>query len=492
MGEWDVVKEEKLDPWAVVEEKPGGDFLGALGGEPRAFDAINSIARNAPAIGGDILMSLLANKLPPARSLLGPRMAKTVQTGLGGAVGAMGGEYAAQRALDEPTDVEKIKEQGAMGFGGNLGIQGFVAALRPAVRAVKPALDPLFNFATDLTIMGSRRKQALRARLLTDVTKDAEEFVYSVAPEAVKNADVGIDSLRVKMQTALDENKAVYAAYQNALRQAAEKDGGIFVDDTQQFLADKLKEHYASGKKIGTFFQETFGYSPSQDREALFALRNILKTTEDAGLPANVADVESALAKVYGSKYEKISHETWATNRVKLKEAIMGDMDRYAEAAGLKKEADATVKAVSQFKFLTDRILKPAMPGGVLDPGKLAETIYLNKKGILQRDELKELWPALEKKAKLYNDVAGTLDKTAPGLNFADGAQKGIGAAAGYLGMGAEGAAAAEVFGYLSAYALLPQMSKTALQRVLETGAEVTAKTGLRLGNDIVNFNRNE
>ena len=488
MGEWDVVKEEKIDPWAVVEERPIGDFLQTAGVNPQSsFDLFNSIKRNALPVAGDVAMSVLGSKLPAGRSLMGPAMARTVQTGLAGAAGAMGGEAAAQNLFDEPNDVNKIKDQGAMGVAGNLGLQGFFAITRPAVKLMRPVLDPIFNLATDLTVLGSRTKARLRERLLGEATERAEKFVYDVAPEAVKNADVGIDSIRVKMQTALDENKAVYGAYKDALRKASEREGGLLIDDTQQFLADKLKEHFAKRKKIGTFLPETFGYRHQADPEISFSLRNILKSAED-GVPANTADVESVFAKVYGSKFDKINHDVWQGNRVQLKDTLMRDLEKHSEAFGLKEEADATVRAVSQFKYLYEKVFNPAMPGGKLDPGRLAESIYLHKKDILKRDELKDLWSALEKEAKVYQDVAGTLKKSEPSVNFGGGLSQGLGSLAGFARMGPEGAAAAEMFGYMSAYALLPQMSKTVLQRAVKSGAEITAKTGLRVGNDIVNF----
>lgn len=490
MGEWDVVKEEKLDPWSVVEERPIGDFLQTAGVTPEAsFDFVQSVKRNALPVAGDVAMSYLGSKLPAGRSLMGPAMARTVQTGLAGAAGAMGGEAAAQQVFDEPTNPNKIKEQGAMGFAGSMGLQGFFGIMRPAVKFMRPALDPIFNLATDLTVVGSRTKSRLRERLLGEATDRAEKFVYDVAPEAVKNADVGIESIRLRMQTALDENKAVYGAYKDALRKASEKEGGLLIDDTQQFLSDKLKEHFAKNKKIGTFLPETFGYRPQADPEIAFSLRNILKSAED-GMPASVADVESVFAKVYGTKFDKINHEVWQNNRVALKDTLMRDLEKHSEAFGLKAEADSTVRAVSQFKYLYEKVFGPALREGKLDPMKLAENIYLHKKDILKRDELKDLWPALEKEAKVYQDVAGTLKRSEPSVNFGGGLSQGLGSLAGFARMGPEGAAAAELFGYMSAYALLPQLSKTVLQKSMRGGTEAVAKTGLRLGNDYIDFQR--
>jgi hypothetical protein len=489
MGEWDVVKEEKLDPWAVVEERPVGDFLQTAGVTPESsFDLVQSIKRNALPVAGDVAMTYAASRLPAGKSLMGPQVARMLKPALGGAAGAVGGELAAQQAFDEPFDPEKAKAQGAMGFGGTLGMSGFLAAMRPAVKAMRPVLDPIFNLATDLTVLGSKRKAALRQRLLGEATADAEQFVYEAAPEMVKNADVGIDSVRLKIQTALDENKAVYQAYRPAIEKAAEKEGGLLIDNTQQWLSERLKEHFAKGKKIGTFLQETFGYVPRNEaeRDVYFALQNIVKTTE-SGMPASVADFNSALSRVYGSRFDKVGHEAWKDNRVKLKELLVSDLEKYPEAFALKTQADETMRAVNQYKFLYERIFKPALKDDVLNPQKLAENIYLHKGEVLKRDELKALWPMLEKKAKLYQDVAETLGKSEQSINFG-GIEK-LGAVGGGVFRGSpETVAAAELFGMMSAYALVPQMSRPLLLKLMEPVAHTAVKGGLRIGNDMIDF----
>jgi hypothetical protein len=381
--------------------------------------------------------------------------------------GSAAGEYVAQKEYGEKPDIGKMGEQALWGVSGEVG-----------TRALGAILKPVFRWASSLSVTGAVAKEWFRKRLIKKVTKEAEQFVKDVAPDAVKQAGIkmDIDDLGVSVSKAFDETKVIYDAYGKHIDALAKtKEGGVILDDTQQLLGELVQ----SGKSVNA----AYGFAEGS------AQATILKGgMTDEVIPPD--DLKFLLAQMY----KKGKKSDWGsitpsqrTARETLKKTILDDLVKASpEAAVLKESGDKAWGEISNFNRV-QKMYNSAlreMPSGdkYLNPTKLGKTIYRNEKMI--KETMPDLWPRLKDQADYYLKMAenwrppeakGTLSKVLAGMRMGVG---GAYAGAAYTGQGYI-IPIAEGFGTFSAWMTLkPQARKILGELVKSTVIKPAAHIG--------------
>lgn len=400
-------------------------------------------------------------------------LSRMLGAGAGGGLGSVAGQFAETGQVDRG----EVAEQAILGAGG----EGAFSALGPIA---KFTIKPLGKLASEFTVFGSTAAKRIRDKLVKRTTQRAVEFLDEIAPDIVKKQRVGVDDLNVMVKNALDEARAQYAPYREAMAEYAEKEGGFIpLDDTAQMVGDmkekiaqQIKMRSASGKMPSKLAIENnvlkeFGYTPTTG----FELKKVLR--EDLATPEQVEHILATFSK----GWNKLS-PSQKTAREKLKKSILDDVARLGggDAVAFKKTADENFKAVKRFNFVREIFDKattevPESGEKALQPAKLSQLIYSNKARI--KKEMPELWPKLKEEADFYKKVAPEFAKKAvsPGLSSGSGM-----AIAGLVG-GVKAIPIAEGFGLASSYALMDETTQKILQGLMKS-AKQGGKAALHLG----------
>jgi len=432
-------------------------------------------------IAGDIAGTMMAPQIK------GPQMAgravnllsRMFGAGIGGGMGSAAGQFAETGEVD----TGEMAEQAGIGAGG----EAMLSALGPVA---KFTIKPLGKFASEFTIFGSASLKRLRDKLVKRSTNRAVNFLEDIAPDSIKSQDVGIGGIAAKVNAAMDESRAAYAPYREALSEYAEKQGGkIPLDDTSQMLGDlketlaeQVQKRSASGKPpsklaIENAVLKEMGYTPTTG----FELKKVMR--EDLADPRQIEHILATFSK----GWNKLTPSQQAA-REKLKQTILDDISRLGgkDAAVLKKSADENFKSVVRFKKLHDIFEKaivrtPETGEMYLQPSKLADLIYDNKT-VLQRD-MPDLWPKLKAEADYYRSIAPEFAKRGHG----PGLSSGSGMAIAYTFGGPSAIPVAEGFGIASAYALLDPATQKVI-KTLAKGVKPIGKAGLHMAGSEIDF----
>jgi hypothetical protein len=436
-------------------------------------------------IAGDIAGSLLVPELKGPQ--MGLRLLNMLFRGAGAATGGFTGSVVGQKVEKGNVNYPEALMQGGIGAGSELGFGGLGLVKKP-----------IMKLASNLTVAGNQLRNFLQDRLVRKTTERAEKFITDIAPDMVKNQQVAMNDIGLMVNSAFDENKAVYKLYEKALVQGSEKEGGrVLLDDTAQYLGtlrDKVNVNVNMNrrKNQALFDNRTvreFGYAPTSQEGMI--IKDLLET--DSATPQNV---EYLLARVL--KTWKTDSPAIQSSKESLKKALMKDLDKVATDAGesvgdIKKAADETYKAVARFngvrKIYAQAITENKMTGETtVQAHKLAKLIYGNE-GTIKRD-LPELWDKLKGEADYYARISEKLRDTEGSAKLKDLAKSPWGTvAATYFG-GPAGGATAEAFGAVSAWALMGESDRKLLKYIAEGVAKPTAKAGLHLGGRTVFFDR--
>lgn len=500
MGEWDVVKTEPVGPWDVVNEQAAIRPVSTVTGKPvPTMDEKMTGSRNFIKFGmetaGDVLGTMLAPQfkagkaaLPFAKKALN-LLARAGGAGTGGGLGNLAG----QAATGQQINPMEAALTGALSAGGEVGISGLGAA----GKAVKDkALRPSMEFMSDITFSGSAIKKNMRDKLIKKTTGRASNFVKDIAPPEVAKQITDIDDVALMAKQALDEDRAVYSAYEESLEKyAAGNSGVVELDDTAQMLGEirnKIAAEFPDKKPafIDNLVCKELGYGPGS-----YEGIRLKKLMHDDIVDPKVA--EDFLAKIFKT-YGK-DGQAMRANKDKLKGALMSDLDKIAAATGgsvgdIKRQADETFKAVKRFQFVSglfDKAMREIPETGekILQPYKLAKLIYANKPKI--KELTPELWPKLKAEAEFYKSVAPEFSKQAGQYISGPGTviSRGVGGAAGGFLFGSAGVPMAEGLGTISAWALMSQGDRKLLSKVIGSGAKnLLAKPAVHMAGQAIDF----
>lgn len=452
-----------------------GDIAGTIGAQ---FIPGLNVAKNAS----------LALRLGRGGLNVGKRM-------VGAGVGGFGGSVAGQKVEGEDIDYQEALLQGGLGAASELGF-GILGVVK----------KPLMKMASSTTMWGSKLKNVLQDRLIDKTTRRAEKFILDVAPEAVAKQPVGMNDIGLMVTKALDEDKLVYEAYEKAL-DAAATGGAVkfpktteYITEVREQAAQQLEESLGRPPtriQINARVRKILGYGPSTDFADVLEMMKPTGTKwygqETEAIP--VKQVKGLFATAFKSgksKFESMS-QAMRSQREKLKEAMLSDLESVSPAAaGLKKQADETLKAVKRFneisRLFQSGIRTDQVTGETtVQAHKLAKLIYGAERRI--KRDMPDLWPRLKEEADYYSRVAekvgdkevkGGLAEAAKGLPWGT-------ATAIYLG-GPTYGVLAEGFGAVSAWALMGETDRKLLKVLAEGFAKPASKAALHLGGQSVEF----
>ena len=320
-----VLREQYTNPAREISTKTGKVVPTVKEHVEQASSGYKTAAAKALPIAGDIAGTSAggaAGQALKAPKLLGVLL-KAIGAGIGGAGGSAGGQVLERGEVSG----KEALAQGAVGAATELG-----------GAAIKPAVRPVLDFASDLTIGGRQIKNIWRDKIIDRTTKAAQTFSDSYRPSMTKGeAGLKVGDV-LKKKTDFEE---VYKGYNEAL-QAHE--GPIAMDATDEFLQgvrDNIKETLAAsgGKKlnrpvINSKVAMAFDLDPKG--------RKVLKQLIEEGT-LSPDDTKYLLAKV-NKNYSKMTPRE--RNLAKgLKESLVKDIDFVlansgATAAELKQTAD--------------------------------------------------------------------------------------------------------------------------------------------------------
>lgn len=497
MGGWDVVKEEKIDPWSVVEERTSGPEFNlppgagmpqsAVTGQPVQTDAERMMtSKRAMAevlpIAGDIVATAAAPQFAiPAKGagivarglpMLGNLALRAAGSGAGSVVGEV-----EKQALTEQYDPNQVIAQGVAGAGGEVGLSGIGAGLKVAK---KPALELM----SDLTLSGGRVKQVLTDKLKKQADDRAVKFITDIAPESVKGRidDVGLASA---INEAMDSTKAMYAHFKDALETAAEKNSGVvnlektrnalrqwYEDIADPGMVKAGKVDAAAEREILKQLQFPGGGVKDQTH---IAIRRLMR-----GEDLEPREVNYLFSKIYPKKTQDAldMYPKAMELRQTFKETMLQDLDDIGVAAG-KRSADETFKEIKRYesvKNIYDRSTVVNRETGERKflPYKFVENVQKNER--MLRTTMPETWEKLKVEAEYYRDVA---DRISRGERNLGGPLMLSGLASSYF---TGGVPVAEAFGAASAWSLMSKNGQKALDGVFKYFVRPAAKGGLHMG----------
>lgn len=485
MGDWDVVSQKNIGDWDVVNtdvaEMGGSLPVDTRTGQPVPTDAerlhqTRGVLRSAPGVAGDIAGTIGAqvasNYLLPGSGML-PTLGRFAARAAGAGLGGAAGELAGQQAFGEDTDFSKILEEGALSSGGEV-------ALGAVGGALKKAYKPTLELVADLTITGSRTKKLLANRAKEVAEKKAERFIKSVAPEQVKK---GMDEAGLKkaLQSAYEENNALYNYFGSVLNDIAKKNGGaVPLVNTQMAMEAWLKEQVASGAyktqaQAESAIIRQLGFSPGGTgaNSQHVTIRKLLR-----GEDISPEYVEYLMKNVFPKKTKDwLSLEPDVKQlRETFKEMVMRDLDELGAAAG-KKTGDDVFKELKRFeavKRIYDQATVFSKETGELvkfNPYQFYETVMINER--MFRQTMPELWPKLKAEAETMKKIAEKLKAGERGSGIAQFGGSGTVLALGNAGL----IPWVEAAGTASALAIMTDTGQKILEGIFKFGLKPAAKT---------------
>jgi len=502
----------------IVPDRPEGHPTSTVTGLPvptgeEAFEGSKKAIKTFLPIAGDIAMTALAPQIgvPAKLSTLGKfgiQAANMLFRGAGSAAGAGGGSMAADVLTGDQVDTQRAQKEALIGLASEAGLS---VAGKPIKWGIGKLKDPVMELVSDITFLGSAMKGRLRNKMIDQTTDRANKFVADLAPDIVKNQNVGISDLRVMVKSALEENRVMYDLYEDVLSKQAAKTGGKIELPATHGLFDKVRtqawEEMSTGGKapsrlsLNARIRNIFGFAKQSDFSDILEVFKPLGGKE-AGIKVTPKQIQGLLATVYkkGKKgFHDLPSESMKVLREDLKSALLKDLDAIAGQGGqktvlqAKKTADETFKAIKQFDFINRLFEKsisevPGTGAQQLQPVKLAKLIY-SSKGKIQR-EMPDLWPKLKKEADFYMEIGPQFGKQASQMISGSGSviSRGLGGAiGGFLG-GAPGVATAEGLGIVSAYTLLTPKAQKIISGIVSQSTKGAGKAGLHLGGQELSF----
>lgn len=466
-----------------------------------------SILREIAPIAGATAATMLAGTaFPPAAAagagfasklpwLVKPLqlMMRTGAAGLGGAAGSTLGQ-----AIDGDVDYNTTLKDTALSMGGELALGGAIEPVASFIQ--KKAIKPLFELFPNLTFSGTAVKRAIYDKTKKTATERAKSFLLDVAPDVVKKQGDNFKDLSVMVNNAYAETGAIYDLYKNAIKEAADKEGGrLALDDTAQFIGDLYQ---SAEKKLGV---EATKEEVLKEALGGFNYTANIKSQLSELLSDETADpkrIQYLMTNVFKNKGWNNLTPSQQEAREALKDAILSDLDRYT-AGDLKKTADDQYKALMKFNAIK-KIYNKSMTivdkntgEKALMPYTLYENIYAEKNRILKNKNIAELWPALEQEALAARDVSEKLTKTSVDVGPGSIFSRGIGGTAATYAFGPIGFPMAEAVGAATAWMLLSDAEKSALKRMLSSGVtervgkevlKFGARSTLRMGGNEIEF----
>jgi len=488
MGEWDVVKEEKIpEEWQVAGETPIGRPVSTITGKPllTSMEKVGAVgegakefARAMPAAAGDAAATLLAEVLIPIPgSGLLPKAGAYTARLIASALGSGAGEIAGQEMFGEERDWGKVGTEAVLGPAGEVAGSG-----------LKMAGKGLMHLGKEFTTGGRATTEYLRRKIIKDTSERAVKFIKDLAPEEVKRAGakIGIDDLGVSIKEAFSEGKVIYNAYSDYIDNMARagmggQPGKVVLDDTSQHLGDISK----NWKDVYEGIESTFGWTKNMKQAKV--LKSLI---EDESV--NPEDLKSMLAMFWrkGKKSDWANlTEAERSAREKLKETIVGDVSRANPAAkGLRELGDKHWGAVANFNQVAKIYRRGVrtMPSGdtYLNPTELANAIYSSRKQILENKNLgEEVWKKMKAEADYYAKMAPNWRPPSAGgietsARIAAGAVPSMALAFTHPVL----IPVVEGFGSASAWALMGGADKKLIKQVAKFAVKPAFKYGVHLG----------
>jgi hypothetical protein len=391
----------------------------------------------------------------------------------GAGPGGFAGELAGQQVFGEDTDFKKALEEGAVSSVGE-------AALGAAGGVLKKAYKPTLELMADLTITGSRTKKLLANRAKEIAERKAEKFIRSVAPESVrKNMDEA--GIKKALQTAYEENNALYNYFGSILGDIAKKNNGaVPLQNTQAAMESWLKEKLASGvyknqAQAESAIVRELGFSPSGAgaNSQHITIRKLLR-----GEDISPEYVEYLMKNVFPKKTKDwLSLEPDVKGlRETFKETVMRDLDELGAAAG-KRSGDEVFKELKRFeavKRIYDQATVFSKETGELvkfNPYQFYETVMSNERTF--RMTMPDIWPKLKAEAETMRKIAEKLKAGERGSSIAQ-----FGGAGSVLALGNAGMIPwVEAAGTASALGMMTDTGQKILEGVFKFGVKPAAKT---------------